>query len=115
MPWRVPTACKSCGTRTSRGDLCEACKAPPRERPSAAARGYDGEWRRLRVQVLAEEPNCRQCGRPAQHVDHITPLREGGTHERSNLQGLCHPCHSRLTARYDGGFGNPRKEGKTVD
>lgn len=26
------------------------------------------------------------------------------------LKSRCEPCHNRLTATYDGGFGNPRRE-----
>ena len=29
----------------------------------------------------------------ARHVDHITPVRFGGTDEESNLQALCAPCN----------------------
>jgi 5-methylcytosine-specific restriction protein A len=29
--------------------------------------------------------------------------------DRSNWQGLCHPCHSAKTATEDGGFGNARR------
>ncbi|MAJ59069.1 MAG: hypothetical protein CBC48_03205 [bacterium TMED88] len=31
-------------------------------------------------------------------VDHIVPLVDGGSHEMSNLQSLCTPCHKRKTA-----------------
>lgn len=74
-------------------------------RPSAAARGYDRRWRRLRRRVLAEEPVCRDPdGRhpnevvAAVHVDHIIPRRNGGTDARENLQALCPSCHSYKTA-----------------
>lgn len=50
----------------------------------------------MRSQVLAEQPICL-CGAPATEVDHIVPLRRGGTDLRSNLVGLCKPCHSRKT------------------
>lgn len=68
-------------------------------------------WRRLRAQVLAEEPWCRhRCGRPAAHVDHIIPrsIRPDLAHHRPNLQGLCGPCnlakatHAEGTYRCDG-------------
>lgn len=80
------------------------CPAHPRRvmrdrRPSAAARGYNGEWQTIRAIVLAEEPCCRKCGEPSSMVDHITPLRQGGTHARENLQALCRSCHGKKTAR----------------
>lgn len=34
---------------------------------------------------------------PATEVDHITPKAEGGTDDRSNLQGLCTDCHKAKT------------------
>ena len=50
-------------------------------------------WAAMRRRVLAEEPTCRSCGAPATDVDHIIPLANGGTSDRSNLQALCGPCH----------------------
>jgi 5-methylcytosine-specific restriction protein A len=49
------------------------------------------------------------CDQAAQDVDHKVPLRDGGTHHWSNLQALCHRCHSRKTAREDGRFGAVRR------
>ena len=31
-------------------------------------------------------------------VDHIVPLVDGGSHDMTNLQSLCTPCHKRKTA-----------------
>lgn len=42
----------------------------------------------------------------AKHVDHIVPLKDGGTHAFSNLQSLCRSCHSRKTALEDGRWGD---------
>ncbi|MCA9052174.1 MAG: HNH endonuclease [Planctomycetaceae bacterium] len=77
-------------------------------RPSAALRGYDATWRKIRLAALREAPLCVEClkaGRtePATEVDHITPLARGGTHARSNLQPLCKMHHSQKTAREDMG------------
>ena len=59
------------------------------------------KWQRLRAQVLAEQPLCAHCGCrgltvPATDVDH----KDGnpGNNDRSNLEGLCHECHSTKTA-----------------
>ncbi|MCS2609375.1 HNH endonuclease [Halomonas dongshanensis] len=63
-----------------------------------------GAWRRLRAQVLADEPLCRQCAAlgivtPATDVDHI--VNQSGDYTDDNrreaLQPLCHECHSRKT------------------
>jgi len=41
----------------------------------------------------------------ATEVDHIVPLRAGGTNDAENLQALCKSCHSRKTAIEDGRWG----------
>ena len=43
----------------------------------------------------------------ATEVDHIVPRRAGGKDVIENLQSLCITCHSRKTARFDGGLGRP--------
>lgn len=72
-----------------------------------AQRGYDADWRRVRAEVLREQPWC-PCGKRATDVDHIQsfrgiadPLRLA----RSNLRALCHPCHMARTARQSHGQG----------
>lgn len=70
----------------------------------AASDGRKGRpWRRLRAQILAEEPLCYLCRRRASTVvDHVLPLSlyPHLAHERSNLRGACRPCngskHNRL-------------------
>lgn len=64
------------------------------------------EWRDMREAFLRRNPLCADCGElgavvAATQLDHIKPHR-GDPHlmrSRSNLQGLCHSCHSRKTAR----------------
>ena len=81
----------------------------PSRRPSSSAMGYDGRWRKLRVWFLKRHPLCVCCkskGRvePATEVDHIVPLRWGGARlDVGNLQALCKRCHSRKSAREQGG------------
>ncbi|MCK1313709.1 HNH endonuclease [Bradyrhizobium sp. 23] len=41
-------------------------------------------------------------------MDHKLARNAGGTDDPSNLHWLCHGCHSRKTAKKDGGFGHPR-------
>lgn len=79
-----------------------------RPRATSAARGYGAAWRRLRAQVLREQPVCAvdTCDRPATDVHHLVAKARGGTDDRRNLIGLCHKHHSSVTAKVDGGFGN---------
>jgi 5-methylcytosine-specific restriction protein A len=69
------------------------------DRPTARQRGYDSRWQKLRLHHLKHFPLCKSCGRAGQEVDHILPLRKGGTHHPSNLQTLCKSCHSRKTMK----------------
>lgn len=36
------------------------------------------------------------------HVDHITPVSEGGTDDPANLRLLCGACHKRVTKEWHG-------------
>lgn len=39
---------------------------------------------------------CRNCGKTETLVlDHVKPLRAGGTNHPNNLQCLCHSCNSK--------------------
>jgi 5-methylcytosine-specific restriction protein A len=75
-------------------------------RGTSSQRGYDADWRRMRLVVLREEPVCRICRRALSgEADHIIPIAAGGGRlDRKNLQGLCKPCHSRKTATEDSKF-----------
>ena len=64
-------------------------------------------WQRLRRLKLQQQPECEHCSQskpqpvPATDVDHILPRH---SHPElalvlSNLQSLCHSCHSKKTAR----------------
>jgi 5-methylcytosine-specific restriction protein A len=56
-------------------------------------------WAILRLRVLFDHPLC-PCGQLATDVHHPKDLDKGGDPwARSNLQALCHACHSRLTRR----------------
>lgn len=57
-------------------------------------------WQMLRAYVLNNEPLCRTCQQPAQMVDHITPIHEGGSEtDTGNLQPLCNACHASKRGR----------------
>ncbi|MCG5220280.1 HNH endonuclease [Streptosporangium sp. KLBMP 9127] len=92
---------------------CAGCQRPPRKtkqgpRPTRQQLGYDEAWVRLSAKIRKSRPWCEapSCGAPSQHVDHIDG--SAVNNEEWNLQALCRPCHSRKTAKHDGGFGNPR-------
>ena len=94
------------GTRPAQ----DRAKAYDQHRGSAASRGYDRAWQRLRRAVLAEEPLCRHCRRAgllpeANEVHHVQPVarRPELRLERANLVPLCKPCHSAETAREQAG------------
>ena len=62
-------------------------------------------WRRLRQSILVRDAwICAACGTPAgqsANVDHITPHAGNWDlfTEPTNLQTLCHGCHSRKTLK----------------
>jgi 5-methylcytosine-specific restriction protein A len=74
---------------------------------SSASRGYGEDWRRLRLQVLADEALCRMCqtaGRvtAATEVHHMRGFH--GIHDplrldRRWLMPICVPCHRRESQR----------------
>lgn len=78
-----------------------------RERRESAAWHYlydTVRWRKMRAAQLIAEPFCRSCAkagirRRADDVDHIIPHRGDKKifYDASNLQSLCHSCHSRKT------------------
>ena len=73
-------------------------------RESASQRGYGARWRKQRAMFLSAHPLCvdpfgvhpRQVV-AATDVDHIVARRRGGSDDVSNLQALCHSCHSKKT------------------
>jgi 5-methylcytosine-specific restriction enzyme A len=79
-----------------------------KQRGTPSQRGYGHKWRKARTYYLSHHPLCVRCGDGATVVDHITPHKGdmGLFWDSSNWQSLCAPCHSRKTAKEDGGFGN---------
>lgn len=119
-----------CPVRTVNvGGFCDTHQNEPKRRQEARVEAepwrkwyHWSAWRRLKERFRAEKPEvagiCQgtnpldglPCRKPAQHTDHVVPHK--GSWElfidMSNLQGLCHECHSRKTAEEDGGFGNQK-------
>lgn len=116
MPNRLKTAC----AYPRCPELCEPgqryCDKHKRQydsqynkvRGSAASRGYNKRWQKIRAMVLADEPLCRECAKhgivkAATDVHHIDG--NVANMDRSNLEPLCHECHSRKTAVENGRWG----------
>jgi 5-methylcytosine-specific restriction enzyme A len=64
------------------------------------------QWRKLRLLKLAHDPLCQACEdmgelTPANTVDHVVAISSGGAPfpMLSDLNSLCHSCHSAKTAR----------------
>lgn len=106
MPRRPVLPCSKPGCPHRKPCPVHKAQRSPDPRPSASERGYDQKWRRIRAAFLKKYSACAVCGAEATEVDHITPLKDGGTNEWSNLQPLCKSHHSQKTNQVDGGFGN---------
>ena len=67
-------------------------------------------WRKTRAYWLNQEPLCRSCQRPAEMVDHIVPIHEGGDPwDLNNLQSLCNSCHARKRGK-EGAIASRKRE-----
>lgn len=86
------------------GGWCEkhrrAAWSQKRETPVKRVTGR--RLQRMRAELFRDKPLCAKClslGRitPATERDHIVPLCEGGTDDRSNIQALCADCHEAKT------------------
>ncbi len=59
-----------------------------------ARNGSTRQWRKTRARVLARDrQTCRYCGAPADTVDHVDPVANGGTDDDTNLAAACEPCN----------------------
>lgn len=110
MPRSASTPCRVPGCpRLSTGGYCpehrgERDSDTEANRPTAAQRGYDHRWRKVRAMQLRRYPLCADCleaGRVtrATQAHHLVAVRDGGQHELSNLLSLCATCHSRRTGK----------------
>ena len=83
--------------------------AVDRARAKSPVRAWyrDRRWHKRRAQQLKAAPRC-SCGAPATHADHDPPHKgDEWLFFNGPLKSRCGRCHNALTARYDGGFGNP--------
>ena len=112
MPQRAlhPCAAPGCAVLVQVGRFClthQPAVKRVESRPNANQRGYGATWQKLRAAFLARHPICadpfgvhaqRQEVVASTDVDHVQRKRAGGPNAESNLQALCHACHSRKTA-----------------
>jgi len=56
----------------------------------------DGRWKKLRITILNRDGwTCTYCGGVANEVDHIIPLKRGGSDDPDNLTSACRTCNAR--------------------
>jgi 5-methylcytosine-specific restriction protein A len=112
MPTRASRPCRKagCPALVDNG-FCESHRKTEnanreRWRGTASSRGYDSEWRRLRLQALIRDKHiCQHClaaGR-ATSADEVHHILKIATHPHlrlvlTNLISLCKRCHAKLTA-----------------
>jgi 5-methylcytosine-specific restriction protein A len=126
MPWRAKRAClvwpcpnyRPCPRHPARDHRLE---------PSARTRFYgSSDWKRIRAQVLQEEPFCGICGAEARSVDHVVSKGRGGGDARANLWSLCIADQGVKSVICDGARAHPlrplaaleawlRRQGRAVD
>ena len=100
--------CLECGEPTKQSRCPVHTSARNKARGSSTQRGYGATWQRVRDGYIARNPLCQEpgCSAFAVDVDHVVPIRAGGTHKHANLQSLCRLHHARKTqadkARYPG-------------
>jgi 5-methylcytosine-specific restriction protein A len=62
---------------------------------TTSARGYGGDYQRLRAIAIQRQPWCSQCGATQNlTADHIVARADGGANVLSNLRVLCLSCNS---------------------
>jgi 5-methylcytosine-specific restriction enzyme A len=87
--------CLDCGALTKESRCPEHKAAAQRRRDeargSAAERGYDSAWQRVRAHVLERDGHrCYYCGAAANTVDHLVPFGRGGARlDPANLVAAC--------------------------
>lgn len=91
-------ACLDCGQPTN-ATRCPNCARAARPKRTTDRHTGGARYRRLRHQVLAANPTCAYCGRPATEVDHIVPVAAGGTTTIHNLAPACRACNRRKGAK----------------
>lgn len=94
---------------TYRGKCDRHAKESDQSRGTAAERGYDDRWRKVKTAWLMDHQACERCGAQATVVHHRIPHK--GDRQlfwnQSLWEALCKRCHDTHTATHDGAFGRP--------
>jgi len=102
--------CLTCGIPTQRS-RCDKCaeiylaSKPQRVRATPTERGYDYEWRKVRIRILTRDNwTCYYCQKKLigadATVDHKIALNNGGRRlDPGNLVSACRSCNSRKSDR----------------
>lgn len=97
-----PCAKPGCPNLTSDYYCSEHTHLAKREdnRESAAKRGYDHRWRKVRIVALGRDPICPLCAaegviRVSEHVHHIN--RDPHDNRPENLLPMCETHHDQIT------------------
>ena len=62
--------------------------------PTIYGRPNATEWEDLRRIVFKRDRGrCAYCGAPAEHLDHVVPICQGGTNNLDNLVAACANCN----------------------
>lgn len=105
------TVCLDCGTPTPNPSRCNNCQAAwfakhPRRparvgRASREARGYDDDWRKVRLTILERDRwLCYLCEKKLigsdATVDHLVPISASPALrlDPANLKACCRACNS---------------------
>lgn len=119
MPQRPPAHCTvaGCPHPSFTGGPCPThAHTRARQRGSATAQGYGGDWPERAARYLTWHPVCALCGGPSAIADHWPRsrrqlVRDGVTDPNADryLRPLCQPCHRRQSGlRQPGGWNAQR-------
>lgn len=88
-------AAPTCGTILYHGEArCVAHHPHGRATRSPTTQAQNTHYQRARRLLLADDPPCHWCGKPATTADHEPPIAHGGDH--NHMVPACAPCnHSR--------------------
>jgi 5-methylcytosine-specific restriction protein A len=106
--------CRKCRVGVHYGTgYCEKCQptatsdkwALHHKGRTTTQRGYGAGWEQIKKRIAIRDKGlCKPCARRGvvtsySQVDHKVALANGGTHDDSNLECICTPCHDKKTAQ----------------